>query len=553
MTDPTASQIIKRADIAFNTTERSNAEVAWRDIATFMLPNDSSFIITGSRGQGGTGGIKTTQRIFDGTAIQATRDLASALNSTLTNPATQWAQFEFEDEQLNMDRGPDGAKAWLQRSTKIMFKEFAKSNFNAEKASGYPMMVSMGCMAIFEEDVDHNENGKFNGFQFGSVSINELAWSENRLGVVDTVYRRMQITAKQAVERFGETVSDKIRSDFEKNPDTLQDFLHAIFPRADTDIDTTGIIIAGQNRPFVSAYIERKTRKFVELSGYYEFPMYIVRFDKSSNEQYGRGSGQIALSDTRTLNVSIELLLESAEMAMFPPVLTEDESITGGTDFSARSVIHVDDIDKIKQFITAINLNFSQISVDRLVDSIQKAFFLDKIRLPPRDEIGEMSAFETGKRIEEMQKALGTTAQRMEKEFLGPLALRSFNMLMRGGALSPIPRIIKERLITGMPPLKIDYINIFSRSQRFEQLANVRQLVGEAQQLAAATGNPAPLDRLNIDEIMKLNEEVLGVPSSIINTDAVIKEIRKSREKQQSQQQQVDSLLKTADAASKLQ
>ena len=75
MADPSAQLITKRADLSFNITERANAEVIWREIATFMLPNASSFIITGSRGQGGTGGITTTTRLFDGTAIRANREL----------------------------------------------------------------------------------------------------------------------------------------------------------------------------------------------------------------------------------------------------------------------------------------------------------------------------------------------------------------------------------------------------------------------------------------------------------------------------------------------
>lgn len=553
MTDPTAGQIIKRSDIAFNTTERANAEVSWREIATFMLPNDSAFIITGSQGYGGTGGIQTTQRVFDGTAIRATRDLASAIDTTLTNPATNWAEIEFQEQELNNDRGPDGSAAWLERSTKLMFKAFAKSNFNTEKSAGYKHMVSVGAMAIFQENKEHDDGGKFSGFHFGNTSINELAWSENKFGIVDTVYRRMQITAKQAIERFGEKVSDKIKTDFEKSPDTLQDFVHAIFPRAEEDIDRLGVVIDGLHRPFVSAYIERRTKQFVELSGHYQFPMYIVRFDKGPNEQYGRGAGHIALPDTRTLNISIELLLEASEKGMNPPIISEAENVPAGTDFSARSLIYVDDIDKIQQFVVATNLNFSQITVDRLVDSIDKAFFLDKIRLPPRDTIGEMSAFEVGKRVEEMQKSFGSTTQRLNEEFLDPLVTRSFDLMLKGGAFDPIPDMVQESMVNNRMGLKINYVNILSRSQKFEQLTNIRQLVGVAQELAVATGSPEPLDRLDTDEIMRLNEEVLGVPTDIVRSDADIAAIREGRAEQQQQQQAVDTLLKTADATSKLQ
>ena len=149
----------------------------------------------------------------------------------MTNPATQWAQIEFESKLLQNDRGPDGAAQWLDTSVKKMFTAFADSNFNTEKSAGYEMLTSMGSMALLQEGVEPNELGTFMGFQFKNVSINQLAWSENRLGIVDTVHRRIQLTAKQASERFGEEVSDVIKSDLTKNPDNLHDFLHSIFPR----------------------------------------------------------------------------------------------------------------------------------------------------------------------------------------------------------------------------------------------------------------------------------------------------------------------------------
>ena len=70
--------------------------------------------------------------------------------------------------------------------------------------------------------------------------------------------------------------------------------------------------------------------------------------------------------------------------------------------------------------------------------------------------------------------------------------------------------------------------------------------------MAVATGSPNPLDRIDTDEIMKINEEVLGVPSQIIRSDKVIQQIRKDRAEQQEEQQAIDNALKAADAASKV-
>ncbi len=552
MPDPTARDIKRRADLAFSTTERSNSEDAWREIARYMLPNMSAFFITSSQGQGGTEGIKTTTRLFDSTAIKANMDLASYINGTLTNSAVQWAMLEFDDVELSNDVGPDGAKAWLTNATELMFKALNKSNFKKEKGAAYIMLTSLGNMILFQDQILPGENGIFSGFQFENMSVNELAWSENRLGIVDTVFRRMRLSAKKAFERFGDNISDNIKKDLEKNEDNKHDFLHAVFPRNEADIDDLSIVVHELHRPFVSAYIDIKTTKFVELSGYYEFPMDVVRFEQGPNEGYGRGRGHVAIPDAKTINTTIELLFEAAEKGISPPIIIGGEDVGGDDDWSAGTKHYIDDVDQIKQFVTQVNLGLTQLNIDRLELKIKEAFFIDKIMLPPREEIGEMSAFETSKRVEEMQKAIGSTTERLIDEFLTPLILRSFKMMLRGGAFNPIPPLVLEHMSLGQDDLKITYVNTLARSQKFEQLSNIRQLVASAQELSVATSSPEPLDRLNTDEIMKLTEEVLGVPGNIIRNEKDIKQIRDDRNEQQREQQQIDNLLKAGDASSKL-
>ncbi len=177
--------------------------------------------------------------------------------------------------------------------------------------------------------------------------------------------------------------------------------------------------------------------------------------------------------------------------------------------------------------------------------------------LPPRDSIGEMSAFETSIRTQEMQKSFGPITGRLEKEFLQPLTLNSFKMMLRGGAFDPIPQIVQQVLAGQIPgetsALKINFINTLSRSQRFEQMGNVRQWIATAQEISVATGSPNPMDRINTDQVMKLTEEVLGVPPKLVRTEKELQEIRDARAQEQQQQQDIDNLNKGADTASKLQ
>ena len=229
MADPKPEELVRRADLAFVDIERTNIETLWRELAEYIIPNSSAFFMTGSFGQGGTPGLKTTQRIFDGVAYRANRDLASAIHATVTNPSSKWAKMRFTNPDFNRDQELIG---WLQSSINKFFNALNASNFTNEIASAYEMYTALGSMALWQEELDRTEEGSFSGFYFRSVPLNELAWAENSVGRADQVFRRFMLTASQAMERWPDTSSDKVKEDFEKKPDATHEFMQIIFPRA---------------------------------------------------------------------------------------------------------------------------------------------------------------------------------------------------------------------------------------------------------------------------------------------------------------------------------
>lgn len=555
MSDPTSKEIIQRADQAFSSTERVNAEVLWRQNATLMIPNQSAFLLTGSFGLGGTPQFKTTQRIFDATAVQANLDLAAALDSALTNPVITWASAEFSEPALNNDPGPEGSAQWLTKAIDKMFTDFNSSNFNIIKVSAYEMLCSLGTMIISHEQLPFfNSNGEFVGFQFENVSVSDCAWAENNLGIVDQLYRRLQLTAKQAADRFGlDFVSSSIIGDLRTDPQNMHDFVQGVFPRSPSDIDNLSVIPGELGRAFGSMVIERRTNSVVEQTGYNHFPYYVVRFATGPKEQIGRGPGHVAYPSTATLNVSMDFLMQAAELNLLPPIKTSDESVMETDDIGAGARIYMNDINDVDFLMPPVNINLTQFNFEKLELAIKKAFFLDKIQFDSDQNKNEQTAFELGKLIEQMQKAFGPTITRLNREFLDPLFKNSFHMELRAGGFGPLPPLLSEFIQqNGFPALKITYINELARSQRFQKLTNIRQYVGTAQELSQATGSLDPLDRINTDEIMKIAEDVLGVPKSIIRSDKEILQIRDARAKQQKEQQEVDNALKIGDSVSKL-
>lgn len=554
MPDPSAKTIISQSDMAFAASERANAEILWRQNATFMIPNQSGFLLTGSFGQGGTPQFKTTQRIFDSTAVQANLDLASALDGALTNPVISWASIEFENEALKQDKGPDGSAQWLTNATKSLFKSFKKSNLNIEKTSAYEMLCALGTMILFHTDKSMKNDGTFKGHQFDNVSCSECAWSENSNGEVNEIFRRLKLKARQAVERFGEDkVSEQVIKDLKINPDTLHDYVHYVWPRPDEDIDTRSTIVNEKKRAYGSIIVDKDTNKKVEESGYHEFPYYVVRFSTGPNEQIGRGPGHVAYADTATINAVKELIIQAGEQAVAPPMKTNDESVMANPDFSANTLIFLEDIEGLQKMNPSVDLNMAQFNFLELKESIQKSFLLDKIQFLTDQNAKETTAFEFAEHQKQRQKAFGPTTERLSREWLTPMVMRAFNMQFRGGGFGSMPPLLDTFFKQfGFPAIEISYINELARAQKIEQLSNIRQYVASAQDLAVASGSPEPMDRIDLDKVMIITEEVLGVPPEIVRNPKQIKAIRDAREEKQKQAEETENLLKTGDAISKL-
>lgn len=534
----TAEAITKRADVLFDGTERRNQEDIWQELAEFMLNNQSGFF-NGRE----TPGARRTQRVYDSTAIQAVHDLAAAIHATVTNPQTQWTRFRFKNAELNDD---DDASKWLREANDLYMEALNESNFMTEVARGYKFYVALANMVLIHEEKAMDEgSGGFNGFQFRAWHLSEVAWQENVLGKVDTIYRKFKMTANQISQRWGEDkVSDRVKDKMKTNPEHEFDLIHAIFPR-----DKEGVkpgLTAGKNRKFASVYVMCEGKSLMEESGYYEFPCYCVRWETAPQEKYGRGPGHIALPDVRTLNRSKDLSLHSIALAIAPPIFVRQNAVISPVNLRPRGVTVLKDPDRdFREYKTNAQFDITQFAVEELRNSIKSIFFLDKLFLPPRTETGEMTAFEIATRNEQMQRVLGPTMGRLGTEFLDPMTERGFNMMDRAGGFPPKPQILKD---LGMD-IEVEHDNQLFRAQKAEDLTNLQALMQEVAFMAQV--QPEIIDKINFDGAVDLAAKRRNIPPELLNSDQVVKQIREQRAQMQQQQMQLDNAMKAADAASK--
>ena len=391
----------------------------WRELADAFMP----------RKGGATPGTAGDEDIFDSTPRHALELLASALGGLLTNPALSW--FELREARRSGTIGNDHHGSRSLREYRAAARERMLAAFNTED-TGFQTHVHELYLdiALFGTAAMYVEADPDSAVRFTSVPVTEICAAENGRGVVDTVFRRFRMTARQAWNEWGEACSKKLRETLEKSPEMPVEIVHAVFPR--TDRDPSGL--GARDFPFACVYLEAGEKHVLEESGYLEMPYLVPRWSKAAGETYGRGPGLTALSDVRVLNAMSRTALLAAEKMSDPPLMVPDDGFLGPvrTGPGGLSYYRAGSRDRIEALPIRIDLG----STEHMMETRRKAvrdIFLTA-RLAEADP-AHMTATQSVILQQERLRLLGPMLGRMQTEFLAPLIRRVHGILLRAGEL----------------------------------------------------------------------------------------------------------------------
>jgi len=512
--------------------ERQTWEDHWQEILDYVMPRKAEITLHRAKGE------KRTDVLFDSTAITAAHLLAASLQGTLTSPSLRWFSIKLRDEELNLDRD---VQLWMEDASQRMYNVFNGTNFNSEVHELYLDLVSIGTGCLFVEE------GK-KGFDvdlinFRCMHIAEYYIQENVMGVVDTLYRKYKLSARQAIQEFGEDmVGEKVIEAGKNKPDKMFTFIHAVEPTEDYERSM------GKSRtklPFHSCHVCEEDKMVVRESGYIEFPYLVPRWSKATGEIFGRSPSYNALPDIKTLNKAVELGLKAWSKAIDPPLLVQDDGVIGKVRMTPGGITVIRNDGSVQPFQSGANLQLTDMKENYLRTAIRQAYYSDQLQL---QDGPQMTATEVQVRYELMQRLLGPTLGRFQSEFLQPLIERVFGIMLRSRAFVPAPEIMTEQ------PIDVEFVGPLARSQRMEEAVAVERLYQLAMNVSQI--NPEIMDIINHDEAIRQRAKLLGVPDSVLNGRAEVMQGRMMRQQQQMQQQQMmadqmqaETLQKQAQAA----
>ncbi|TDT87355.1 portal protein [Pseudodesulfovibrio indicus] len=502
---------------------------SWQELTEYMLPRKNSFV---SPGTGfATLGRAGDERIFDSTPLHSLELLASSLGGLLTNPSLPWFDISVKDRALG---DADEVREFLQAARERMVALFNSEDtgFQAHVHELYLDVALLGTAVMYVE-ADPTTVVRFSARPLGEVFV-----AENARGQVDTVYRRYEVSARQAIQEWGAACSDEVRAKGEDRPDEPVEVLHAVFPRSDRDPAGFG----AANFPFASVYMEVKTEHVLEESGYLEMPYMVPRWAKAAGETYGRGPGQTALSDTRVLNAMARTALMAAEKMSDPPLMVPDDGFLGPVRSGpgGLSYYRAGSTDRIEPLPVNVDLRAAEEMMTGRRESIRRIFLGDQLT----PEGPAVTATEAVIRQAEKMRVLGPVLGRLQTEFLGPLIRRVFRIMLRSGELPPFPRDLSPR------DLEVRYTSPVSRAQKQYEAQGLAQVMEYLSPLVGSGDPFGIMDNFDTDRVARHVAELFNTPSDYLKSEDGVAEGR-ARKQQDSGQSRTVSTLANAAAIAK--
>lgn len=491
-----------------------------REIARFAQPARSRFL-AGNKDEPGKRRLRN-RKLLDSHGIEAFRTLTNGMTSGLSSPSRPWFTLRLPDEDLNEQ---PGVREWLSDVERRIYAFLSSTNFYGAVKSGYAELGLFGTEACIM--MAHRTRG---------AVCHQLTFGEYWIALddsltADTLYRRCPITVRQAMQMFGDSVSNRIRTDYDKgNYTTEVNAYHAIERDSEYDPHRFG------SKPYRSVYWDEDDSRDTVLrkSGFDSKPFWAPRWDVVGGDTYGVSPGMEALPALRELQMQNKRRNEAIDQMVKPEmVVPAGLRLTGepgrkvsGSGVNKESVLVPYEIPY--QAVASIGAEIEK--CQQQIDALSYADLFNAITnmrgIQPRN------MEEIASRNEEKLTQLGPVIERVNSEKLEVAIDRTFEIMSAGNLLPPVPEALAGS------PIDIEFVSILSQMQRMVGLGQIEKAAGFAGNAAGAF--PDILDNFDSDEMAREYASRAGTPPKIIRPMQKVEEIRAQRAQQQQMQQMAE-------------
>ena len=469
----------------------------WQELAEVFLPRRADFT------RGRVAGEKRTEKQFDGVPMQAARGLAASLDGLLKPKTQRWFSIRADDDSVDE---MEEVRLWLEDAEDRMYAALYDPDARFLQRSNEVDLdlVVFGTGVLFV-----GERVGSGRLVFRSHHLRDVCVAENADGEVDTVFRRFELSARQAEQRWGREVLGEATREALRDGRLEQtfEFLHVVLPRPDRDRTKRN----RKNLPFASVFIDVQSEKIIAEGGYHELPYILPRWDTGTDEIYGRSPAMLALPDANSLNQIGKTLLRAGHKVVDPPLLMPDDGLQsaprtwpgGITYYDADILARTGGRPPVSPLTTGANIPLGREMQNDVREQVWSAFFKNVLQLPVDGP--QMTATEIIERRAEFMRIIGPTFGRLEADYTGPVVERVFNVMKRAGLFLQPPEILKQA-----GGIRFEYVSPITKAQQQIEAAALQKTVQDVQ--AVISAEPSAIQNFDADRIVRDVAEANGLP-----------------------------------------
>jgi len=477
------------------------------------------------------------RRQFTSEASSALNQLVSIITNRLTDPTSKWYKLSMRDIK---NKSGEDYKRFLEEVEDALFFVFSGSESGFLEAN-YEAIADCvaygtGAISILKEDKK---------IVYSSIPLSNIFIAEDHKGMVDTVFVRSYLTARQAEQRFGEeSLGDNLRKALTSNNKQMFEFVQILLPKK--DFERMGGRLKSKTFNYASLHIAVADRVVVREEGFRSIPIIVFRFDKVSGEVYGISPSFKCLTDIRLLNQTVEEFFKAAARLGSPVTLMSEEISMNQLDLGPDGIIIGAMTEDGKRLIDTLpihpDLQSLLVMIERLEDKIAKAFSIEQFQ--PKRGVQPMTATETNTIEQNKLVLLSPQIKRIETEYLTKVIHRTLELMED---LEMLPEGPDE---AGDIELKVDYISPLAFTMKSNQLLSYNRFISNAATLLQV--DPTSILNIDIDASIRDMAEKSGMPLSSIRSKENVDAQKAEIQKQQQQKAQLENLQLGADATQKL-
>jgi len=371
-------------------------------------------------------GERRDDKIFDETAVVGVQEFASRLQAGLVPNFARWADFTAGSEVPKEQK--DAINNELEEVTDYVFEVIQNSNFGQEVHESF-MDLAIGTGVLHVEEGD-----AINPINFTALPLPHVVLDVGPDDRIDHVYRERDIRYSDIMVLYPKaTINSRLQSVMTANPEGRTKVLEIICKDySQINEDAYFCIIFDINTKCML--------KYETFKGTGSNPFICFRWSKDPGAIYGRGPLINALSAIKTTNLTIELILENAQMAISGVYQMDDDGVINPDTINlvpGTVIPKAPNSAGLQPVQAAGSFDVANLILSDMRLNIKRALYNDMLGNPDRTPA---SATEIAERMADLSRRIGSAFGRLQAELVQPVLQRVVYILKKQGRIN-IPTI----------------------------------------------------------------------------------------------------------------